>query len=889
MKKTKFIFKAILAFTILFTFNSCNLFHKNTSDYDASEDYGITSPDTAYANNENDIAYQNPPDKNWQLIHTDLNLTFNWLERTVQGTAILKLKPYFYAQDSLVLDAKAMDILSVEINQPKSEGPPPEKLRFSYTDSQHLVIHFKTIQMPFGPVEIKINYIANPERELVDVESNAGTAILAEKGIYFINHDLSNPAIPRQLWSQGETHGSRCWFPTIDQPNQKHTQKITLTYPDTMVSISNGERLSHTKLEKTKEFQDVWEQNQPHSVYLTMIAIGNWAETVDNYKGKQVRYFVEPNYKKDAMAIFGHTPKMIEFFSNYTGVEYPWKKFDQVVCREFVSGAMENTTAVVHSEGLQDKDNDMEDYISHELFHHWFGDYVTCDNWGEITMNESFARYSEMLWNEHYYGQEKAQSWLAENNAAWMFSEKSTPLVNYRYRKADDQFDEIRYNKGAAILNLLRDYIGEEAFKLSMKEYLTTYAYGNATTAEWKRCIEKVSGKNMTDFFNSWYYSNEVADVQWGISKDKNVYQLEITQSTGKCFKIDIVYSSYDGLHKHKKSVWFGSNETSKIVNLEIDTMPDYVILNPNNTLVGTAIHNPESLHFECLDKNSPELIKGVPNTDAIYKLLLNNIIESKFAETKVNQLASLNANISYCNDYIKNQSKKLEELAFKSNNAQILNLSLSVLESLNPLHDIKSYNSELKQLLFSDKTSTTLKQALIIIIGASLTESDLIEISKNANYTLLEYCMFFGFNKLIELNKIQPTTIDFAKQQMKSSASPKFIAAWANLVLDYQVQKEEDISKTLMELKNTKIDIEQRLETYKNCFNGLGNYNTVNNAFMELSEKAITNKDIETIKILKVSSLEYFKGINFQEKATTESARLLNDKVRKVHNFPIN
>jgi hypothetical protein len=108
-------------------------------------------------------------------------------------------------------------------------------------------------------------------------------------------------------------------------------------------------------------------------------------------------------------------------------------------------------------------------------------------------------------------------------------------------------------------------------------------------------------------------------------------------------------------------------------------------------------------------------------------------------------------------------------------------------------------------------------------------------------------------------------------------------------LVLDYQVQKEEDISKTLLNLKNTKIDVEQRLEAYKNCFNGLGNYNSVNNAFMELSEKAITNKDIETIKILKLSSLEYFKGLNIQDKATTETARLLNEKVRKVHNFPIN
>jgi len=173
--------------------------------------------------------------------------------------------------------------------------------------------------------------------------------------------------------------------------------------------------------------------------------------------------------------------------------------------------------------------------------------------------------------------------------------------------------------------------------------------------------------------------------------------------------------------------------------------------------------------------------------------------------------------------------------------------------------------------------------------LGASLTENELIEISKNANYTLLEYCMFFGFNKLVEFKKIQPTTIEYAKQQMNSLTSPKFIAAWANLVLDYQVQQEEDISKTLLDLKNTKIDIEQRLETYKNCFNGLGNYNSVNNAFMQIADKSIESKDIETIKILKISSLEYFKGLNIQEKPTTETARLLSEKVRKIHNFPIN
>ena len=163
---------------------------------------------------------------------------------------------------------------------------------------------------------------------------------------------------------------------------------------------------------------------------------------------------------------------MIRFFSTITGVPYPWNKYDQIVCREFVSGAMENTTAVIHNDRLQDPSYEMEDYIAHELFHHWFGDYATCESWGHLSMNESFATYSEYLWREHKYGKNNAEEWLYDNttypylNDEGLPSEEleTTPLINQHFKHANDQFDDIRYNKGAQILNELRNLIGMNAF-----------------------------------------------------------------------------------------------------------------------------------------------------------------------------------------------------------------------------------------------------------------------------------------------------------------------------------------------------------------------------------------------------------------------------------------
>lgn len=612
--------------------------------------------------------YQKTPDKIWTLNHTDLDLFLNWEQQTVNGYASLILSNNYHPQlNHIELNAQGMDIhqvwldtlsanlkpnfkqLNIRIPEHKLE-PLSTKPKQLGSDTSVKNIEFKhnsnstwlpiqwdnkdslTLKIAL-PIAIKKNksirliiaYTANPERTVYNKSTTAGTAISSDKGAYFINHDLKHPVFPRQFWTQGETHASSRWFPTLDHPSQKHTQTLQITYPDTMISISNGKLMSSKSIPQSKEKIDWWIMEKPHSVYLTMLGLGNWVKTEQNVRSAKtqipVNSFVEPAFQNAAYNHFKHTAEMINFFSNYTGVDYPWGKFDQVSVRDFVSGAMENTSCVVHNERLMDSENDMEDYVSHELFHHWFGDLATCENWSDLTLNESFATYGEFLWREHKYGFDNAISWMNSNS---QISDEAhfKSLVNHYYANPDEQFDDVRYNKGAAILHMLRNYIGDENFRLSIKTYLTQYGFKTANTNDWKKVIEQVTGRNMDDFFHSWYYSGGKLSIDYYIGRDtlspaKNGYRLYI-HSYANMASASSDLEMPDG---PKLAEYYGVNKTvalpiewgklnsdrSRIstfrdtvlytqadkINYSIylgENLPDFLIIDPKNSLLSDDI-----------------------------------------------------------------------------------------------------------------------------------------------------------------------------------------------------------------------------------------------------------------------------------------------------------
>ena len=181
-----------------------------------------------------------------------------------------------------------------------------------------------------------------------------------------------DPNKPQQIWTQGETEWNSKWFPTIDKPNERCTQEMYITVEDKFKTLSNGVLVNSIKNEDGTR-TDFWKMAQPHAPYLFMIAVGEFAVVQDKWEGIPLDYYVEPEYERSARAIFGNTVEMLDFFSSKLGIKYPWAKYAQIVVRDYVSGAMENTTSVIfgdfvqkHEEDLIDNNNDR--IVAHELF-----------------------------------------------------------------------------------------------------------------------------------------------------------------------------------------------------------------------------------------------------------------------------------------------------------------------------------------------------------------------------------------------------------------------------------------------------------------------------------------------------------------------------------------
>ncbi len=484
------------------------------------------------------------------LVHTRLDVAFDWTKTQLSGKAWITLSPHFYATDSLRLDAKGFDIHKLELVRKGGNVVPA----YSY-DSLTINIKLDRIYKDAEQYTVYIEYTAKPN----ELKVKGSEAINDARGLYFINPDGSDPDKPRQLWTQGETESNSAWFPTIDKPNMKMTTEISMTVENGFVTLSNGLMIS-SKDNGNGTHTDTWKMDLPHAPYLVMMAAGPFAIVKDRWKNIEVNYYVDKKYASSARAVFGHTPEMLEFYSTRLGVPYPWQKYSQVVVHDFVSGAMENVTAAVFYERMHLTkreliDEDKEDIIAHELFHQWFGDLVTCESWANIAMNESFATYGEYLWNEHKYGRDKADASLHDDLLQYLYISRITsePLIRFEYDNKDDVFDAISYQKGGRILHMLRNYVGDDAFFASLNKYLTDHRFGTAEFHQLRLAFESVTGQDLNWFFNQWYLSegHPLLDISYLYDPDAKeitvtVAQLQDTYDEIPVFRLPVNIDVYE-------------------------------------------------------------------------------------------------------------------------------------------------------------------------------------------------------------------------------------------------------------------------------------------------------------------------------------------------------
>lgn len=626
--------------------------------------------DTAWKN-----IYRGTPQKINSLVHTKLDVKFDFEKSYLMGKEWLTLEPYFYATDSVILDAKGMQINEVAI----INGSSKKDLKYQY-DGLQLTIKLDRMYKGGEKYTLYFDYISKPN----EFKTQGSAAITDAKGLYFIKPEGGKVY---QFWTQGETEANSVWFITIDKPNQKTTQEISMTVPTTWTTLSNGLLISK-KENKDSTRTDNWKMDLPHAPYLVFMGAGEFSVIKDQYKGKEVSYYVEKEYAPYARGIFGHTPEMIKFFEEKLNVPYVWPKYSQMVGRDYVSGAMENTTSTLHGEFAYQNNreladgNSWESTIAHELFHHWFGDLVTAESWSNLTLNESFANYSEYLWNEYKYGKDYADAEGFKDMQGYLFSgSDKKDLVRYYYADKEDMFDAVSYNKGGRILHMLRNYVGDDAFFKSLNLYLTEYKFKTAEASQLRTAFEAVTGQDLHWFWNQWYYGsgNPKLNINYLYNDSLKIASVIVnqTQKSEKIFKLPIAIDVYESGQKTRYNVFTSS--LSDTFNFSYNVRPTLINFDAEKILLAEKTDNKTEQNFveqwknannwldrkEAIDyfaKNTmPEIAKGL--TDKFAGLRLYTI--QKISKTPYKDDAAVISTIEDIAEKDRDKKTKAEAIKF--------------------------------------------------------------------------------------------------------------------------------------------------------------------------------------------------------------------------------
>lgn len=640
------------------------------------------------------------------ILHTNLDISFDWSKQQAIGSAVVSFKPYHYPQSSLVLDAKAFQIKGVYLVGKTKEGTRPsavangEKLKYDY-DQRRITIQLNKTYTRKDTVYVKIDYVANPNELARDHEDDHAT----DKGLYFINADGMDEGKPRQIWTQGETEMNSAWFPTQDTPNEKITHDFFITVDAKYKTLSNGLLLSSQENDNDSR-TDHWKQSIPHAPYLAMLAVGDFAvgkEMMAN--GLELSYYVEPKYENDMYAIFGRTAEMIAFFSNIYGIQYPWEKYAQIAVRDFTAGAMENTTATVHEEGVQVDtrslvDGNSDAVIAHELAHHWFGNLVTSEEWGQLPLNEAFANYAEYLWAEYDKGEEEAdwanlqemRNYLSESES------KKVPLIRYFYKHREDMFDSHSYAKGGRVLHMLRKYVGDDAFFESLELYLKRNKFQTAEISDLRTAFETVTGEDLNWFFDQWFMKpgHPVIKVTQDYNAGKGVLTLDIRQTQDTVatavYRLPLTIAIWEG--GKVKNIPVVLDQARHVLELPYSNQPDLVIFDTEAQLLGTIEH----------DKKVKELIYQYEKaTKFLHKYDALIGLEGKLADPAVRAVMTKALNDSFW---------RLRQLAV-ANFTEYTGPDFSAIEKI------------IRELARKDKNSMVRAEALLVLASFGDNEND--------------------------------------------------------------------------------------------------------------------------------------------------------------------
>jgi aminopeptidase N len=356
-------------------------------------------------------------------------------------------------------------------------------------------------------------------------------AVEPQRGLYFIDQ-------PRQAWTQSQDTDARAWVPCFDHPAEKQTTSTTIVVPPGDFALSNGALVERSETPAGTVFR--YEQRIPHATYLLTMVAGAFSEIAQAHPRVPISFYVEPGREADGERAFGNTPRMLDAFEAAIGVPYPYERYSQIAVAEFIFGGMENTSATTQTDRtLHDErahlDFSSDPLVSHELAHQWFGDLVTCRDWSEAWLNEGFATYFEAVWAEADRGWDEYLREIFEIVGRYMDEDTERyrrPIVCNVYRDPIELFDRHLYQKGAAVLHMLRGELGWERMRRGLRAYVEANATRSVETIDLVRGIEAATGRNVRAFVDQWIDrgGHPELEVRSAWDAEASVLTLEVEQ-----------------------------------------------------------------------------------------------------------------------------------------------------------------------------------------------------------------------------------------------------------------------------------------------------------------------------------------------------------------------
>ena len=401
----------------------------------------------------------------------------------------------------------------------------------------------------------------------------------------------------RSFFNENWPNRGRHWLPLIDHPYDKATSEFIVKAPAHYKVISNGLLLEESDLGNNVKITH-WKQSVPVSSWLFVLGVADFAvKYVDEFKGKSIQTWVYSKNREAGFYDFDEpTKKVLEFYSAYVG-PYAYEKLANIQTPS-VNGGMETSSAIFYGEDLVNgkRDERIRNIVIHEIAHQWFGNAITETTWDDAWLSEGFATFFTLLFIENEYGKDEYKKGIIKAKKTVFDLSIKIPdfsIISNRTAENEPVTNGLTYQKGAWVLHMLRDLLGEKSFQKGIRAYYAKYFNSNTTTDEFRLEMEKASGKDLKLFFKQWLYQpiNPTINAVWKYDAAAKKLNLQLTQSQSVdfLFNVPVEVGYYKTGSTTPTILKMNLSRKQEVFSFLVPSAPEKLELDPRNVLLNNG------------------------------------------------------------------------------------------------------------------------------------------------------------------------------------------------------------------------------------------------------------------------------------------------------------